>query len=195
MTVRRLFRILGTLAIAIGAGCLSYVATVLLQARQHRASYSNVLPASASNAPLAIGAAIGEIRIDRLGVDAVITEGDSDAILDLGPGHLPDTPWLGEPGNVVIAGHRDTTFRPLKDARAGDIITVNSGSMTKRYRVSSTRIVMPADVSVLDPGKENSLTLITCYPFYFIGHAPKRFIVRAVEISNAIAGRSPTPSR
>ena len=189
MTLGRLFRILGTLAIAIGAGCLSYVATVLIQAREHRAAYANAVPVADSSAPRAIGAAIGEIRIERLGIDAVVTEGDSDAILDLGPGHLPDTPWIGQRGNVVIAGHRDTTFRPLKDARAGDVITISAGAATKRYRVSSTQIVKPSDVSVLEPGKDNSLTLITCYPFYFIGHAPKRFIVRAIEIPAVTAGR------
>jgi sortase A len=183
MKLGRLLRILGTLAIAIGAGCLSYVATVLLQAREHKISYRAEAPApEAAAMPRAVGAAIGEIRIDRIGIEAVITEGDSDAILDLGPGHLPDTPWIGEPGNVVIAGHRDTSFRPLKDARAGDVITVTAGGKTVRYQIVSTRVVMPSDVSVLKPGKDNSLTLITCYPFYFIGHAPKRFIVRAVEI-------------
>jgi sortase A len=189
MTLSRLFRILGTLAIAVGAGCLSYVATVMLQAREHRASYVSAPSSPVASAPRSVGAAIGEIRIERLGIDAVVTEGDSDAVLDLGPGHLPDTPWMGERGNIVIAGHRDTTFRPLKDVRAGDIITLAAGSRTTRYRVSTTQIVKPTDVSVLKPGKDNSLTLITCYPFYFIGHAPKRFIVRAVEIPATTASR------
>lgn len=177
MSLRRLLQALSLVAIAVGAGLLGYGATVMIQAREFNRSFRPETPA-----PLVEGAAIGEIRIGRLGLRAVITEGDSDAILDRGPGHLSDTPWIGRPGNVVIAGHRDTSFRPLRNVRAGDVIDVRSHSATKRYRVVSTRIVMPTDLSVLERGKTNSLTLLTCYPFGFIGHAPKRFAVRAVEI-------------
>jgi len=177
MSLRRLIQTLSVIAIAIGAGLLGYGATVMIQAREYNRSFRPDAPA-----PLVEGAPIGEISIDRLGLRAVVTEGDSDAILDRGPGHLADTPWIGKAGNVVIAGHRDTTFRPLRNVRTGDVIDVRSHSGSKRYRVVSTRIVMPTDLSVLKRGKTNSLTLLTCYPFGFIGHAPKRFAVRAVEI-------------
>lgn len=176
---RAIIRFVGVLAIAAGAGCLSYVATVLLQAREHSRSFH---PEAAAPLVLVEGAAIGEVRVDRLGIRAVVSQGSTDNILDLGPGHLTDTPWIGQPGNVVIAGHRDTTFRPLRNVRVGDVIDVTTHDKNARYSVVSTQIVLPTDLSVLQPGDANSLTLITCYPFWFIGHAPKRFIVRAVEM-------------
>lgn len=177
MSLRRLVQVISLVAIAIGAGLLGYGGTVMMQARDYNRSFRPEAPA-----PLIVGAPIGEVSIGRIGLRAVVTEGDSDAILDLGPGHLADTPWIGKPGNVVIAGHRDTSFRPLRNVRAGDVIDVRSHTTTKHYKVVSTRIVMPTDLSVLKRGKANSLTLLTCYPFGFIGHAPKRFAVRAVEI-------------
>lgn len=171
----------GSLAIVVGIAMLSYVAGVFLQARAHNSAFHP--GSSASAAPrLVEGAAIGEVRIDRIGMRAVISQGDSDAVLRLGAGHLADTPWPGQPGNVVIAGHRDTIFRPLRNVRAGDLVDITTESTVAHYQVVSARIVPPTDLSVLSPTDGNTLTLITCYPFSFVGRAPERFVVRATEV-------------
>jgi sortase A len=172
------------IAIVVGVAMLSYVAGVFLQARAHLNSFHGATSPSAVAAPprLADGAAIGEVRIDRIGMRAVISQGESDAVLRVGAGHLADTPWPGQPGNVVIAGHRDTIFRPLRKVREGDLVDVTTETTIAHYRVVSTRVVPPTDLSVLAPSGGNSLTLITCYPFGFVGQAPERFVVRAEEV-------------
>ena len=96
-------------------------------------------------------------------------------------GHIDGTPKPGDAGNVGLAGHRDGFFRPLKDVAVGDLIELAAGERVDRYRVTETLIVDPSDVWVLDRTESPSLTLVTCYPFYFIGSAPKRFIVRAAR--------------
>lgn len=165
---------------------LGYAGVVMLRSRAHQqtfvASPVAVISEPAAPEPLTLGTTIGEIRLDRLGIRTVITQGETDDILDLGAGHLADTPWLGQAGNVVLAGHRDTVFRPLEHVRIGDVIEVTGHSTTMRYAVTSTTIVDPTDVSVLEASAENTLTLITCFPFVYVGHAPRRFIVRAAEI-------------
>jgi sortase A len=133
-------------------------------------------------APLIEGAAIGEIHIARLGLSEVIGQGESAAVLRRGVGHLADTAWLGERGNVVLAGHRDTVFRSLRDIQPGDRIDVLAAHALVHYEVQSTVVVSPATLSVLEPSEGNTLTLITCFPFGFIGAAPERFVVRAREI-------------
>ena len=105
--------------------------------------------------------------------------GTDDRTLDRGAGHIEDTPFPGELGNIGIAGHRDTVFRPLRNVKAGDELTLTTADRIFTYRVSATSIVNPEDVSVLDPTPRQTLTLVTCYPFTYIGAAPKRFIVRA----------------
>ena len=87
-------------------------------------------------------------------------------------------------GNVGIAGHRDTIFRPLRHAKAGDPLTLTTSRGVYRYRVSKTLIVDPDDVYVLDPTEQPTVTLVTCYPFEFIGHAPRRFVVQAALVSD-----------
>jgi len=177
---RAVIRRAGAIAIVIGIAMLSYVAGVLLEARAHSHSFR---PGTSAAAPrLVDGAAIGEVRIERIGMHAVISQGESDAVLRLGAGHLADTPWPGQPGNVVIAGHRDTVFRPLRNVRPGDLVDVTTETTVAHYQVVSARVVSPADLSVLQPSKENTLTLITCYPFSFVGRAPERFVVRATEV-------------
>jgi sortase A len=94
-------------------------------------------------------------------------------------GHIPGTALPGEDGNIVLAAHRDTFFRPLRNIQKGDEIALTTLSGAYRYRVESIQIVGPDDVGVLSPTKQPTLTLVTCYPFYFVGSAPKRFIVRA----------------
>jgi sortase A len=130
------------------------------------------------------------LRVRRLGIEVPVLEGTSDAILNRGVGHIPGTALPGQPGNLAITGHRDGFFRPLKDVIPGDIIEVqlpgdtivSSGSeaaQTGRYVVRSTKIVSPSDTSVLGKTDGSTLTLITCYPFYFVGAAPQRYIVQA----------------
>lgn len=128
---------------------------------------------------VARGTPLAQLHIPRIGLSAVVLEGDDDRTLRLGPGHIAGTAMPGRPGNIAIAGHRDTFFRPLRRVRVGDEITLIAAGGRFRYRVSSLRVVSPADVSVLDPTVRSSLTLVTCYPFWLVGHAPDRFIVRA----------------
>jgi sortase A len=122
---------------------------------------------------------VGRIEIPRLGVSAIVREGDDISTLRRSVGHIPDTVLPGESGNSGFAGHRDTFFRGLRDARAGDRITVTTADATLNYVIRNTRVVEPDDVSVLNPTPGQTLTLVTCYPFSYIGAAPKRFIVRA----------------
>jgi sortase A len=125
---------------------------------------------------------IGRVEIQRLNLSVMVMEGSSDAILRRAAGHIVGTTLPGEPGNVGISAHRDTFFWPLRNVRRDDIITFTTLLGKFRYRVVSTRIVLPTDVSVLNPGNNEVLTLVTCYPFFFIGPAPDRFIVRAERV-------------
>ena len=130
------------------------------------------------------GAAIGRIEISRLGLSVVVLEGDDEGVLRLGAGRIPGTAHFGEAGNIGIAAHRDTFFRPLRNVRHGDIIVLNTDTGSYQYRVETLKIVAPIDVEVLASTSEPTLTLVTCYPFYYVGSAPDRFIVRAREISS-----------
>ena len=129
--------------------------------------------------PAAIDGLIGRIEIPRLGLSASVMEGTSTTTLRRAVGNIAGTALPGQPGNVGISGHRDTFFRPLRNIRRNDIITLTTLLGEYRYRVMSTRIVRPTNVAVLDPTGNEILTLVTCYPFYFVGPAPSRFIVRA----------------
>jgi sortase A len=123
------------------------------------------------------------LKIPRLRMTAMVEEGVGDLVLSRGAGHIPGTALPGGPGNVGVAAHRDTLFRGLKGIRKNDRILLSTVTKDYEYVVISTRIVRPDDVSVLAPSpNQNTLTLVTCYPFSFIGHAPKRFIVRARQI-------------
>lgn len=129
------------------------------------------------------GDLIGRIAVERLGVSAIVLEGVGNRELRRGAGHIPATPLPGQgEGNVGIAAHRDSFFRALKDIREDDTIELTTLDGTFRYKVEWTKIVKPADVSVLEPTDEPALTLVTCYPFYYVGSAPERFIVRAHRI-------------
>lgn len=132
--------------------------------------------------PLEIGEPLGRLEIPRLGLEVMVAEGTRGSVLRRGAGHLPDTPLPGDTGNVAVAGHRDRHFRPLKDVAPGDEVLLTTPQGTFRYRVEWTRIVAPRDVEVLDPTDQPTLTLVTCYPFYFVGNAPDRFIVRAHQV-------------
>jgi sortase A len=125
-------------------------------------------------APLAV------VRIPKIRLEVPVLPGTDDRTLDRGVGHIDDTPLPGADGNSGIAGHRDGFFRGLKDIVPGDEIELETIKGKEIYRVDRTWVVNPEDVTVLDPTPTRSLTLVTCYPFYYVGAAPQRFIVRAV---------------
>jgi len=176
---------------ALAASMLMYCGYVLVDTwrfqRTERAQLDTILtiPISSKNAlpPARSGGLIGRLDIASLGLSAMLMEGTTAATLRHAVGHVGGTALPGQPGNVGISGHRDTFFRPLRKIHTNDIITLTTLTGEFRYRVTSTKIVRPSDVSVLDPGVREILTLITCYPFYFVGPAPERFIVRAERIA------------
>jgi sortase A len=122
---------------------------------------------------------LGVLALDRLRIHVPVFEGTDDVTLNRGVGWIEGTAPPGRDGNVGIAGHRDGFFRPLKDVAPGDRIELRTRAGVRTYRVSDTEIVNPEDVYVLQPRAMPSLTLVTCYPFYYIGSAPQRFIVHA----------------
>jgi len=126
---------------------------------------------------------LGRIEISAIGLDAMIMEGTDAKTLRRAVGHISGTPLPGQQGNVAIAGHRDTFFRALRNIRENDEITLTTLAGCYGYRVDSIKVVEPDDMAVLDNANSAILTLVTCYPFYFVGPAPKRFIVRAHRVS------------
>lgn len=124
---------------------------------------------------------IAILRIPKIQLEVAVLPGTGDFVLNRGVGHIEGTPLPGANGNSGIAGHRDGFFRGLKDIAVGDAIEMETADGRQMYRVERTWIVKPEDVSVLDPTSTTALTFVTCYPFYFIGEAPQRFIVRATR--------------
>jgi len=120
----------------------------------------------------------GVLEIPSLKLTVPIFNGTSELVLNRGVGWIEGTAQPGDDGNVGLAGHRDGYFRGLKDLKLGDRIEVQSVGRTLRYRVTALKVVDPTDVSVLDPTDEPSVTLVTCFPFYYVGNAPRRYIVR-----------------
>jgi sortase A len=179
---------------AVATAILGYCALVAVDARvfQRRESQSLQRMLDGAAAPLSQAVSprglIGRLEIPRLGLSVILMEGDDAKTLRRAVGHIPGTPLPGQPGNAALSGHRDTFFRPLRNIREDDIISVTTVQGVFRYRVVVTRVVSPESVAVLNAGDGESLTLVTCYPFYFVGAAPDRFIVRAERI------HSPTQS-
>ncbi len=128
----------------------------------------------------AVGAPVGVLKIPSVALEVPVFDGTDELNLNRGAGWIEGTPSLGSRGNVGIAGHRDGFFRVLREVEVGDVMLVETLSGATRYRVSELMIVEPTDVYVLDDTAHHALTLVTCYPFYFVGHAPQRFIVRGV---------------
>ncbi len=184
-------RVLERTLVILGAVCLgSYLAVQMWSAWQQvvaareldemRASFDAARDKFGSRRPSAPHASVvGRIELTRLGVNAVVREGDDERILRTAVGHIPFTALPGEPGNAALAGHRDTFFRGLRDVRNGDRIVVTTPAAVHQYVVRDHRVVEPTDVSVLDSTPGRTLTLVTCYPFTYLGAAPKRFVVRA----------------
>jgi sortase A len=181
--------------VLLGTGivCLVWWAVVSLQATRYqyeqRAALERMRGATPAvvndSAALPTGSLIGSLDIPRLRLSAVIAEGDDDATLKAAIGHLPDTPLPWHEGNSALAGHRDTFFRPLQHVRVGDELRVSTVRGDFRYQVRDTMVVGPNDVWVLDPTDRPTLTLITCYPFGYVGKAPRRFIVKAERTTTA----------
>lgn len=180
--VRYLFFVTGILA-------LGYVGFTLLDARLYQASAKRSLESqirvekedkvTQPKPPVKAGDVLGRMDIPRLGVSVAVLQGTNSRMLRLGVGHIKGTPLPGEAGNSGIAGHRDTFFRELKDVRRNDEIQLQTATGLLRYQVDWVKVVAPDDTSVLTPSTEATLTLVTCYPFYFVGPAPNRFVVRA----------------
>lgn len=143
---------------------------------------------SAKADPLAEGDLVGRIEISRIGVSSIVLEGVGNQTLRRGVGHIPDTALPESAGNVGLAAHRDSFFSGLKDVRKNDIITFKTLEGTYEYRVESTEIVSPRDTQVLADKGAPALTLVTCYPFHYVGSAPKRFIVHARRVEEPGAG-------
>jgi sortase A len=180
--VRYLFLITGTLALA-------YVGFTLLDAKLYQVSAKRSLEnqiqvereqdVSQPKPAVKAGDVLGRMDIPRLGVSVAVLQGTSSRMLRRGVGHIEGTPLPWEAGNSGIAGHRDTFFRELKDVRRDDEIQLQTATGLFRYQVDWVKVVAPDDVSVLASSTEAALTLVTCYPFYFVGPAPSRFVVRA----------------
>jgi len=179
-----------------GIACLAWSSYAILSAWSHQRTERAALerarveesptlertespPAPAVPRAFSTGETIGSLEIPRLGFSAIVAEGDDDGTLKIAVGHLPDTPLPWDDGNSALAGHRDGLFRPLEKVRVGDEINLSTAGGDLRYRITETKIVDPDDLSVLDAGDRPTLTLITCYPFHYIGPAPRRFIVHA----------------
>jgi sortase A len=190
----RLLRYIELLLVAIAMAAFGWVAGSYVSAARDQANWANELErqtqlaaasgpapqtASPARVTLAKGSLIGRLDVPRLGVSVITREGVDPRTLRRAVGHVPSTALPGESGNAAFAGHRDTFFRRLRDIRDGDRVIVTTPEGRYEYVVRETRVVKPSDVSVLDRTREPVLTLVTCYPFNYIGPAPQRFIVRA----------------
>ena len=186
--------------VVLGASCLTWVSVIAMHAVTYQAEQNGRLArVGVTTDHLAADRAldgvvqrdeaalpIGRLEIPRIGLSAVVMEGDDEHTLKVAVGHLPDTllPW--QDPNTALAGHRDTFFRPLRRLQSGDEIRLVTPHGTFRYRATRELIVEPDDLSVLDPSPTATLTLITCYPFDFVGSAPRRFVVHAERDQEAL---------
>lgn len=201
----RVMRAAERLLFAIGLAALGWFATGQIHAAREQAALSRELEAArsaAASSPADAGVepatpltlpkrtVIGRIEVPRLQLSALAREGVDVRTLRGSVGHVPGTAMPGDPGNAAFAAHRDTFFRPLAGIRKDDTVLVTTPDGVHRYRVFSTRIVSPSDVSVLRSGQRSQLTLVTCYPFDYVGSAPQRFIVQAELMPAAVSSRS-----
>ena len=175
--------------LAAGVALLSLVAAATLQAKLYQGHAKELLRNEIQtaivskvvglNAQIKEDDVLGRLDIPRIGISVAVLQGTGSRTLRLGVGHIESTSFPGDSGNVGIAGHRDTFFRALRDIRKHDEIQLQTATRLFHYQVDWIKVVTPGDVSVLAPSTESALTLVTCYPFQFVGAAPQRFIVRA----------------
>ena len=185
--------------LGVAIGCLGTYVYETVEARRFQAeqiaAFERAAKAQAAPSRIRQGGLLGMLDVPRLKFSTPVIEGDDSRTLKRAVGHLPDTPLPWEDGNSAVAGHRDGLFRPLKDVRVGDEIRFRTTRDEFRYKVTRTTIVEPDDVSVLDRQEQSGLTLITCYPFYYVGAAPQRFVVHAErQPTSAPAKRPVTPA-
>jgi LPXTG-site transpeptidase (sortase) family protein len=176
----RLFVWHGVAALA-GAGATAVYADIAHRYESWKFDHQVSAPAAGAigEADLRDGDPIGRLEIPRIGISVMVLHGTQEATLLAGAGHVLATPSPGGDGNVVIAAHRDTFFRRLEGIRPGDVIRITTVARVFEYVVDKTSTVDPEDTSVMESRGRPALTLITCYPFYFVGAAPRRFIVHA----------------
>ena len=180
MTTHTLRRATGWLLVVIGVTTLLCSGFLWATARYDESVRINAaLPSLSHVKAPGHGSTLGRLEVPRLGLSTIVIEGDDEYNLLVGAGHLPETPLPWHDGNSVLAGHRDTDFRPLRNIQLGDTIRFHNADTTVEYLVRGTEIVEPTDVTSLKATDVPTLTLITCYPFSYIGPAPKRFVVRA----------------
>jgi sortase A len=182
--------------LAVGLLALGYAAYIVVDAHAYQAYEQSKFENASSKesvAPLVEGGVLGEIQVPRLHLKAIVVQGDSHTILRRAVGHIPETALPGEPGNVALAGHRDTFFRPLRNVRLGDSITLQTPTGAFQYVVESTEVVPATAVEILNATPGHTLTLITCFPFDYIGPAPNRYIVRARELLSSSTTVTPPP--
>lgn len=167
------------LLMAIGLALLLYVGTEYARSWAQQRSLARQWAAQQQRAQDAAGgeAALTRLTIPRIGFNAIVVEGTTALDLLLGPGHIPETVEPGQAGNAVITGHRDTFFRHLHELQRGDLVSVVRSGRSYEYEVTGKKIVNPEDLSVIRPSTETRLTLITCYPTYYVGPAPNRLVV------------------
>lgn len=182
--VSRVLWVLEVALLLIGLASLGRVASARAAVAREQMSLSRELDRIGTSTPAAFVAPavrglVGRIDVPRLKLSALAREGADVGTLRGAVGHIPGTAFPGDPGNAGFAAHRDTFFRPLKSVRNGDEVILTTTRGVFRYLVTGTRIVDPEDVSVLDPTPAATLTLVTCYPFEYVGSAPQRFIVQA----------------
>ena len=179
--MRKARRISSLVLVAAGVAILNYTCLVRAEAWIYQRWGEREFERAAEPAPAGL---VGRIAIRRVGLSAVVAEGSGETTLSRAVGHIAGTALPGEPGNVGLAGHRDTFFRALRNIRSGDLIVLTTPHGEFQYRAVSIKVVKPKALDVLDPTSEEILTLVTCYPFYFVGSAPNRFIVRAERVRN-----------
>jgi len=174
---------------AIGVALLAWYGLVVAETALYQRAESSTLDrvvkgkVVGTNAPLSRAAQphqlIGRLEIPRVHMSVMVVDGDDEGTLKTAAGHLPDTPLPWEFGNSAVAGHRDSFFRPLRDVHVSDRVRIVTPQGAFHYVVARLRVVEPDDVSVLATRDRSSITLVTCYPFNYVGQAPKRFIVQA----------------
>ena len=177
------------LLLVIGAVAFGYVGLTLLESHLYQTSAKQSLETQIqtikksdslrTKVPVKPGDVLGRLDIPRLGISVAILQGTSLRTLRLGAGHIEATPLPGESGNSGIAGHRDTFFRELRNVRKTDEIQLQTATGVLHYEVDWVKVVRPNDMSVLAAARDSALTLVTCYPFYFVGPASDRFVVHA----------------
>ena len=196
ISVDRLKRWWPLLLIGLGVVLLVYVTAeyASMYAAQHRLAQQwqqqNVgLPAQ----PAGLVTTLTRLTIPSIKLDAVVVEGVNRKDLLMGPGHMPQTPEPGQSGNAVISAHRDTFFRHIYELKKGDYILVQRAGRQFRYQVTGKKVVQPDDISVIKPTPDPQLTLLTCYPTYYIGPAPERLVVfsRLIGVSRTDSPSAP----